>query len=60
MCQVHKGIKGQVRDAMTGDGIVGAVISVARVNHDVTSVAGGEYWRLLSPGTYTVTASKHG
>ena len=57
--QVHKGIKGQVRDAETGEGIVGATVTVVGVRHDVVSVEGGEYWRLLSPGTYTITVSKH-
>ena len=48
-----------MRDAETGEGIVGATVTVVGVRHDVVSVEGGEYWRLLSPGTYTITVSKH-
>jgi len=67
MWQVHNGIKGIVRDAATGIPLSNAVIYVRNVtksnyskevdiNHDVTSVHGGDYWRLLTPGDYVVTA----
>ncbi|XP_063864422.1 LOW QUALITY PROTEIN: carboxypeptidase E-like [Scylla paramamosain] len=71
--QVHTGIKGVVRDAITQQGLPSAVIHVKNVtrindthvrddhiNHDVTSAGNGEYWRLLVPGAYEVTAEAEG
>ncbi|XP_076349571.1 carboxypeptidase E-like [Tachypleus tridentatus] len=68
MWQAHIGIKGIVREAGSGRPLQNAVIKVhnitngkdSPINHDVTSVRGGEYWRLLTPGTYRVTAVKAG
>ncbi|KAG0715085.1 Carboxypeptidase E [Chionoecetes opilio] len=71
--QVHTGIKGVTRDALTGQGLPNTLIHVKNVtrindthlrddhiNHDVTSVHDGEYWRLLVPGQYEVTAAAEG
>ncbi|XP_075052989.1 carboxypeptidase D [Mixophyes fleayi] len=58
--QVHKGIKGFVLDATDGRSIFNATISVADINHPVTSDKAGDYWRLLVPGTYKVTVSARG
>ena len=66
--QSHIGIKGLVIDADTGFPIDGAFVKVKNVtsgrnqyiDHDVTSVRTGEYWRLLTPGQYEVTAAKDG
>ncbi|XP_067909268.1 carboxypeptidase N catalytic chain isoform X2 [Heterodontus francisci] len=57
--EVHKGIKGMVLDE-NNNGIYKAVISVFGINHDVTSGIGGDYFRLLLPGKYVVTASAPG
>ncbi|XP_068161429.1 carboxypeptidase N catalytic chain [Antennarius striatus] len=57
--QVHHGIKGMVYD-QNNNPIPDAEISVGGINHDVTSGVGGDYFRLLLPGTYTVTASAPG
>jgi len=62
--QTHIGIKGVVRDAFSGQPIPNAVIHVKNVTegrsddimHDVTSVHEGDYYRLLTPGEYEVTA----
>ncbi|TEA38283.1 carboxypeptidase N catalytic chain [Lagenorhynchus albirostris] len=54
--QVHQGIKGMVRDENYNN-LADAVISVSGINHDVTSGDHGDYFRLLLPGTYTVTAT---
>ncbi|XP_063818320.1 carboxypeptidase N catalytic chain isoform X2 [Pseudophryne corroboree] len=57
--QVHKGIKGMVTDE-NNNGIADAVISVDGINHNIRSGEGGDYFRLLLPDTYIVTASAHG
>ncbi|UYV74440.1 CPE [Cordylochernes scorpioides] len=68
MWQSHIGIKGLVHEAGTKLPLEGAVVKVVNItgdklrpiNHDVTTTAQGEYWRLLTPGQYRVVASKHG
>ncbi|XP_056585996.1 inactive carboxypeptidase-like protein X2 isoform X1 [Triplophysa dalaica] len=57
--QVHRGIKGVVRDK-EGNPIVNATVSVEEVNHDVRTGESGDYWRLLNPGEYRVTARAEG
>ncbi|KAA8579134.1 hypothetical protein FQN60_007254 [Etheostoma spectabile] len=55
----HLGIKGVVKDK-EGNAVKGARISVRRIQHDVTTAENGEYWRLLTPGIYVVSASAPG
>lgn len=57
--QVHHGIKGMVYDE-NNNPIGDAEVSVSGVNHDVTSGVDGDYFRLLLPGTYTVTTTAPG
>nr|XP_019948441.1 PREDICTED: probable carboxypeptidase X1 [Paralichthys olivaceus] len=60
MEQVHRGIKGVIRDKDTEAGIADAVIKVDDINHHIRSVTDGDYWRLLNPGEYKVTVSAEG
>lgn len=58
--QVHRGVKGFVLDATDGRGVLNATISVANLDHPVSTYKGGDYWRLLTQGTYNITASARG
>uniref|UniRef100_A0A667YRS0 Carboxypeptidase X, M14 family member 1 n=1 Tax=Myripristis murdjan TaxID=586833 RepID=A0A667YRS0_9TELE len=60
MEQVHRGIKGVIRDKLTKQGIPDAIIRVDGNDHDIRSAADGDYWRLLNPGEYKVVARAEG
>ena len=60
MEQVHRGIKGMVKDAKSGKGIQGAVVDVHGIGHRVRTTSHGYFWRLLVDGTYSVTVSAPG
>lgn len=51
---------GFVHDRNNGNPIEKANIVVEGINHNVTTTADGEYWRLLLPGTYSVYVTAWG
>lgn len=57
--QVHKGVKGFVKDSQ-GSPIPGAAIQVDNRRKEVFTAKDGDYWRLLLPGGYKVTATAKG
>lgn len=57
--QVHIGVKGFVTDS-AGEALKNAIISVDGLNHDVKTSLFGDYWRLLLPGSYNVSAQVDG
>lgn len=68
MWQTHAGFKGIIKDATSGQPISNARIHVTNVtangnqeiDHDVFTASGGDYYRLLIPGEYLVSASAKG
>ncbi|KAK7141053.1 hypothetical protein R3I93_015264 [Phoxinus phoxinus] len=60
MEQVHRGIKGVVRDKDTEAGIADAIIKVDDIDHHIRSAFDGDFWRLLNPGDYDITVTAEG
>lgn len=68
MWQTHIGVRGNVHSAVDGSPIEGATITVVNITnghellipHDIITTNTGEYWRLLTPGKYRISASKPG
>jgi hypothetical protein len=57
---VHDGVRGIVTDADSGEPI-SANIFVQGIDHDILpDPENGDYYRLLTPGTYTITAQAFG
>ena len=56
---VHSGVKGFIVDK-AGQPVANASVSVAGIDHEVVGTEAGEYWRLLAPGTYTLTVEAPG
>ena len=45
---------------LPGAPVSGARVMVEGLGHDVVTTPGGEFWRLLSPGRYTIMAVGQG
>lgn len=58
--KVHIGVKGFVKDSVTGAGLENATISVAGISHNITTGRFGDFHRLLVPGTYNITVVSTG
>ena len=58
--QAHIGIKGFVVDADSLKAIPNAIIRVRGINKTVSAAGYGDYWRLLVPGIYIVSAGAPG
>lgn len=58
--KVHTGVKGFVTDESSKKGISGARLQINGRNFVSTSGSFGDYWRLLQPGHYRLTASAPG
>lgn len=54
MIQVHRGIKGTIRDSTTGAYLANATVHVIGRTHNITSTAYGDFYRLLAPGNYQI------
>ena len=57
--EVHRGVAGFVRDD-SGRPVANASIEVAGIDHPVSTTVNGEYWRLLSPGKYSIAVYAEG
>lgn len=60
MKQVHRGIKGTVKDSTTGALLPDVTVHVVNRNHNVTTTSHGDYFRLILPGHYDVVFEKSG
>jgi carboxypeptidase D len=56
----HAGVHGQVKDAETLVPIYQAVLEVEDIDHNATTSRLGQYWRLLTSGSYKLRASAYG
>ncbi|XP_065337863.1 carboxypeptidase D-like [Cloeon dipterum] len=57
--QAHIGLKGFVLDN-SGQPVQGSFLEVDGIDHKTRVTPNGEYWRLLMPGTYLITAYASG
>lgn len=57
---VHKGIKGTVRDTVSGKYLPDVKVHVKGRSHPVTSTKYGDYFRLLVPGIYEILFERAG
>lgn len=58
--QIHIGVRGYVKDAVSDAALTDASILVSGIRHNLTTGQYGDYYRLLIPGTYNITAVARG
>ncbi|XP_077578171.1 carboxypeptidase D [Stigmatopora nigra] len=58
--KIHIGVRGYVKDLVSGSAITNADIVVEGILHNMTTGTYGDYYRLLLPGTYNITAMATG
>ena len=58
--QIHKGVRGLVLDSQTNYPINATIIIDGIEHHTFSDIENGDYYRLLTPGTYTITAQSFG
>lgn len=56
MEKVHIGVRGYVKEDITGAALANVSIVVAGIRHNLTTGKYGDFYRLLIPGTYNITA----
>jgi carboxypeptidase Z len=59
LSQAQMGVRGMVMDK-EGRAIPGSALEVDGIAHRTKVTSNGEYWRLLTPGTYLITAMAPG
>ena len=57
---IHTGIKGDVIDADTNRPVPNARIEIRGNQKVIRSTKNGEFWRLLPPGEYVISATANG
>lgn len=60
MQQVHRGIKGVVRDATNNAPLQDVIVHVVGRQHNITTSSYGDYYRILLPGFYEIMFEKAG
>lgn len=58
--QTHMGVKGVVKNSVTNKPVEKAFVKIQGINHNVTTNARGEFWRLAVNGTYNITFEAFG
>jgi len=58
--EVHTGVKGVITDSRTGEKLSAKITVAGRSSFVISDPAFGNYYRLLRPGTYDLTASLSG
>ena len=58
LAKSHCGLKGLVTDSVTGAAVAGARVRLGG-RGTVTTTSRGEYWKLVTAGTYTVVGTTH-